>query len=295
MSPVATSAREDLLEHPEQAFAAYRSDGVAGRAVRGEAHGLARGAAGLPLPARRPGPVRRRLRPAHSRGADLDPDRPAVLPARPHRGPGRPPCARRPRQAGLFDELGTRWLLLDAELLPWNVKAGQLLRDQYAAVGAAARAALPAAVGRARAGPGPDLPADGPAVTALLDRTRARAGERRRLHRRLPALLLGHRRPGRRARRPVPGARLRGSRLPRAPAPLAPGGRRPAGRRRPGPDHHHPAARGGDRRSRLGRRGHPVVGGPDRRRGRGHGGQARREPDPRPGTDERPGAWSSRA
>jgi protein phosphatase len=29
MSPVGTSAREDLLEHPDQAFAAYRSDGVA--------------------------------------------------------------------------------------------------------------------------------------------------------------------------------------------------------------------------------------------------------------------------
>jgi protein phosphatase len=29
MSPVATSTREDLLEHPEQAFAAYRADGVA--------------------------------------------------------------------------------------------------------------------------------------------------------------------------------------------------------------------------------------------------------------------------
>jgi len=48
--------------------------------------------------------------------------------------------------AGLFAELDTSWLLFDAELLPWNVKAGQLLRDQYAAVGAAARASLPAAV-----------------------------------------------------------------------------------------------------------------------------------------------------
>ena len=46
--------------------------------------------------------------------------------------------------AGLFDELGTPWLLLDGELLPWSAKAGQLLRDQYAAVGAAARASLPA-------------------------------------------------------------------------------------------------------------------------------------------------------
>ena len=37
--------------------------------------------------------------------------------------------------AGLFDELGTAWLLLDAELMPWSAKAGELLRDQYAAVG----------------------------------------------------------------------------------------------------------------------------------------------------------------
>ena len=29
MSPVATSARDDLLEHPDQAFDAYRADGVA--------------------------------------------------------------------------------------------------------------------------------------------------------------------------------------------------------------------------------------------------------------------------
>jgi protein phosphatase len=48
--------------------------------------------------------------------------------------------------SGLFTDLGTSWLLLDAELLPWSVKAGQLVREQYAAVGAAARAALPPAV-----------------------------------------------------------------------------------------------------------------------------------------------------
>lgn len=45
--------------------------------------------------------------------------------------------------AGLFDELGTDWLLLDAELLPWSAKAGPLIREQYASVGAASRAALP--------------------------------------------------------------------------------------------------------------------------------------------------------
>ena len=49
-------------------------------------------------------------------------------------------------KAGLFDELDASWLLMDAELLPWSAKAGELLRDQYAAVGAAARASLPVAV-----------------------------------------------------------------------------------------------------------------------------------------------------
>jgi polynucleotide kinase-phosphatase len=50
------------------------------------------------------------------------------------------------RSAGLFDELGTGWLLLDTELLPWSAKAGGLIREQFAGVGAAARAALPAAL-----------------------------------------------------------------------------------------------------------------------------------------------------
>lgn len=48
--------------------------------------------------------------------------------------------------AGLWDELATDWLLLDAELMPWSLKAGDLLRRQYAAVGAAGRAVLPAAI-----------------------------------------------------------------------------------------------------------------------------------------------------
>jgi polynucleotide kinase-phosphatase len=47
---------------------------------------------------------------------------------------------------GLFAELGVDRLLLDTELLPWSAKAGGLIRDQFAGVGAAARAALPAAL-----------------------------------------------------------------------------------------------------------------------------------------------------
>ncbi|TXR56925.1 polynucleotide kinase-phosphatase [Quadrisphaera setariae] len=85
-------------------------------------------------------------------------------------------------RAGLWDELcGTvtgasgeggaadQWLLLDAELLPWSAKAEELLRGQYAAVGAAARAALPAAVVVLE-----QSAARGLDVGALLERTRRR-------------------------------------------------------------------------------------------------------------------------
>ncbi|MFL6200649.1 MAG: polynucleotide kinase-phosphatase, partial [Thermoanaerobaculia bacterium] len=49
-------------------------------------------------------------------------------------------------RAGLWEELATDWICLDAELMPWSAKAQELIRDQYAAAGAAARGALPEAV-----------------------------------------------------------------------------------------------------------------------------------------------------
>lgn len=71
---------------------------------------------------------------------------------------------------GLWEEFDTDWLLLDAEVLPWSAKAGVLIRDQYAAVGSAARHALPVAVS------GLDTAlARGLDVGNLLARTRARA------------------------------------------------------------------------------------------------------------------------
>lgn len=48
--------------------------------------------------------------------------------------------------AGLWRELATDWVVLDAELMPWSLKATELLRTQYAAVGSAARAALAEAI-----------------------------------------------------------------------------------------------------------------------------------------------------
>ena len=62
------------------------------------------------------------------------------------------------------------WLLLDTELMPWSAKALELLRTQYAAVGAAARGVLPEAVAvlESVAGRGLD-------VGDLLARTRRRS------------------------------------------------------------------------------------------------------------------------
>ena len=45
-------------------------------------------------------------------------------------------------ESGLWDELNTDWACLDCELLPWSAKAQELLQRQYAAVGAAAKAAF---------------------------------------------------------------------------------------------------------------------------------------------------------
>jgi PNKP (polynucleotide 5'-kinase/3'-phosphatase) family adenylyltransferase-like protein len=75
-------------------------------------------------------------------------------------------------EAGLWTELRTDWLLLDAELMPWSLKAQGLLRSQYAAVGAASGAAFPAALAALEG-----AAARGVDVTALLARQRDRAGD----------------------------------------------------------------------------------------------------------------------
>jgi len=49
-------------------------------------------------------------------------------------------------RARLWEELKTDWICLDCELMPWSAKAQELLKEQYAAVGAAARAGLTASI-----------------------------------------------------------------------------------------------------------------------------------------------------
>jgi protein phosphatase len=139
MSPVATSSEGTLLEHPEQAFAAYRSEGV-GSVVCEEKH---MGSRAVALVCRDLEAARARFgAPGDASGAVW------TRTGRPFFTPGLTAqlvdrLREAAERAGLFTELDTSWLLLDAELMPWSVKAEPLLRDQYASVGAAARAALP--------------------------------------------------------------------------------------------------------------------------------------------------------
>ncbi|HEU5391977.1 MAG TPA: polynucleotide kinase-phosphatase, partial [Streptosporangiaceae bacterium] len=165
MSPVATSSRDDLLEHPEQAFSAYAAAGV-GPVVCEEKH---MGSRAVLLVCRSEQEATARFGVSSGAGAVwtrtgrpfFPPNLTSTVVDQVHAAA---------EKAGLFDELGTSWLLFDAEILPWNVKAGSLLRDQYAAVGAAARAALPAAVAALTQASSRELPG----VDDLLGRTRAR-------------------------------------------------------------------------------------------------------------------------
>jgi len=165
MAPVATSRRPDLLEHPDEAFAAYAEAGV-GEVVCEEKHMGSRAVVlvcrDAATAARRFGARSGETGVVHTRTGRSFLDGPLTesLLARVRTAVG---------EAGLWDELGTDWLLLDAELLPWSLKAEALLREQYASVGAAARAALPAAVDVLERAAGRGLD-----VAALLGRTTAR-------------------------------------------------------------------------------------------------------------------------
>ena len=143
MSPSETSQQPGLLEHPAEAFAYYRKQGLA-QVICEEKHmgsralvivckdaeaaqrrfGIASKAAGC---------VYTRTGRAFFNDAALE----AALLARVRAAMDR---------AGFWEEFETEWACLDAELMPWSAKAQALLEHQYAAVGAAARTAFPVAL-----------------------------------------------------------------------------------------------------------------------------------------------------
>lgn len=158
MSPCETTGKANLLEHPEQALDYYRRQGMdtvvceekhmGSRAViqicrdataARERFGIETGEIGVCYT--RTG---RRFFNDRTFEAELL-DRLAAAISR----------------AGLWDELRTTWLTLDCELMPWSMKAMELVRTQYAAVGAAANASLSASIDVLSGAQARGLPVDG--------------------------------------------------------------------------------------------------------------------------------------
>ncbi|MFG2465683.1 polynucleotide kinase-phosphatase [Streptomyces canus] len=166
MAPTATSHLEGYLEHPAEAFVQYAQDGVE-RVVCEEKH---MGSRAVALVCRDAETARKRF------GVDGPTGSLYTRTGRPFFDDESVTEAILDRlrsaigEAGLWSELDTDWLLLDAELMPWSLKASGLLRSQYAAVGAASGAVFPGALAALQGA------ADrGVDVTDLLARQRERA------------------------------------------------------------------------------------------------------------------------
>jgi protein phosphatase len=169
MSPSETSRRPGTLEHPAEAFAHFRAEGVE-TVVCEEKH---MGSRAVVVVCRDAEAARRRFGLIGEMGEEI---------GRCYTRTGRPffdepgmerALLGRVRDAlggaGLWERLSTDWICLDCELMPWSAKAQDLLRNQYAAVGTAARMALPKAVARLA-----ETGARGIDTTALLSRYRER-------------------------------------------------------------------------------------------------------------------------
>jgi protein phosphatase len=172
MSPPETSSLPGLLEHPAEAFAYFRSEGITevvceekhmgSRAIvivcrdadaARKAFGISDGSAGIVYT--RTG--RRFFDDSLLEAQLLEHVRAAFS------------------RAGLWDELNTAWAILDTELMPWSAKAQSLIQSQYATVGAAATTSLARArewVAQAAARR-PDAPEPAALLASLEARSRA--------------------------------------------------------------------------------------------------------------------------
>jgi protein phosphatase len=168
MSPSETTSKPGMLEHPAEAFAYYRNHGVPA-VVCEEKH---MGSRAVIILGRDEDSVRKQF--------GIVGDGLGAVTTR----TGRPffndaslasalleRLNRALEKADLWTKLETSWVCIDAELMPWSLKAQELLRAQYAAVGAAAEMALAdagAALAQAAAG--------GLDVAQLTKRTADRTG-----------------------------------------------------------------------------------------------------------------------
>lgn len=135
MAPAGTTREGDDLEHPDEAWRLYRRAGVTDLVCE-EKH---MGSRAIITVARDTGVARERFGDPDGRTGVITtrtgrpffaPDHELVMLDRIRDAVG---------AAGLWDALETDWLVLDAEVLPWNAKARELIREHFAVVGAAGR------------------------------------------------------------------------------------------------------------------------------------------------------------
>ncbi len=143
MSPSETTKREGLLEHPAEAFSYFRVSGVPTVVVE-QKH---MGSRAILIVCRSKDVARERFgiledeegvcytRTGRRFFEDLALEREllATVQGALERG-------------GFWDQFKTNWVCLDCELMPWSAKALELVRQQYASVGTAARVGLGEAV-----------------------------------------------------------------------------------------------------------------------------------------------------
>ena len=139
MSPSETSKREGLLEHPAEAFSYYRSSGVS-QVVVEQKH---MGSRAIIIVCRSQNAARRRFgvldaedgvcytRTGRRFFEDAALERELLATVRAALDASR-----------FWEEFNTDWVCLDCELMPWSAKALELVRQQYASVGTAARVGL---------------------------------------------------------------------------------------------------------------------------------------------------------
>jgi protein phosphatase len=139
MSPSETSKAEGLLEHPAEAFSYYGTKGVSTVVVE-QKH---MGSRAIVIVCRNDDVARERFGVLEDEGGicytrtgrrffeDVALERQLLAEVRTALDRG-----------GFWERFNTDWVCLDCELMPWSAKALELVRQQYASVGTAARVGL---------------------------------------------------------------------------------------------------------------------------------------------------------
>ena len=143
MSPTETTNRQGMLEHPTEAFTYYRKQGVS-KLIWEEKH---MGSRAVVIVCREPETAKKRF--------GIPDDTLGICYTRTGRrffedNAIETEVLKQVKQAidkaNYWETLNTDWVCLDCELMPWSVKAQELLKQQYAPVGTSASIALGEAV-----------------------------------------------------------------------------------------------------------------------------------------------------